>query len=311
MKKITLLLFSLITITFYGQSYTVTSFNNTYTYLVSPQLLTTTVWDDPDFVIAPDFPVIINGNAYDTLLLNDLGCTIYGIKNGTMYDIVNPSLIDVIDRGYDAEVSQSNISMKTDGFIGNRILKIQWQNVGSYGEYDMGGNSMSINFQLWFYEQGSYIEVRYGNSNVTDVSMFYEDETGVGVAILEDNYSSGDNNVYLTGSTGFPSVTVQGSYLTGTPQAGQVYRFTPSMSIGVNENSVKNLVVYPNPCRESLHVNGVLEKYEIYDAQGRLVKIDVVNAQKIINVADLKKGVYIMIGINSDGENTRISFVKE
>lgn len=313
MKKI-ILLFTLISTAYYGQNYSVTSFTNSYTdILPGAQMITNGVWDDPDIVIETDFPIMINGNSYDTLQINDLGCTVSGFKNGSGFqDAVNPSRVDVIDRGYDANVSQSSISITTSGFIGNRILKLQWKNVSSYGDYDNGGNAMSTNFQLWFYEQGGYIEVRYGLSNISDANIFYEGFTGVGVLIMDSQFGSSTNDVFLSGSTGFPAVTNQNSYMTGTPQAGQVYRFTPSMSIGVNESFSGDLKIFPNPCKNFLNISNITQgEYKVVDLNGRVVLSGVFEEVNQLDVSDLVRGVYLITITGLENQLQRQTFIKE
>jgi hypothetical protein len=308
-----LIVLSFVSSALIGQNYLLSSFTSAYSDLVGPQVLTTTEWDDPDFLIIPGFPISINGNSYDSLFLNNLGCTIMGIKNGNELDEIDPVLMDVIDRGYDTGASQSSISTKIEGLTGNRILKIQWKNVGSYEEYDLGGNSMSINFQLWLYEQGGFIEVRYGSSNVTDVSVFYEYESGAGVTISEDNYGTGINNVYLMGNTSYPGITNQYSHMTGTPQSGQVYRLSPKASVSINKNETGKLAAYPNPCYDILYIKNSIdiEEYVIYDVKGRQVQSGSLIYQKTINVAFLSKGVYLISAIKINGDNLRFTFIKE
>ena len=312
MKK-ALILFSLVSAISYGQNYSVSSFSNTYSDLLSPQILTTTVWDDPTLFVVSNFPVSINGNGYDTLMIDGLGCTISGV-NGVISnrDGIDPSGIDIIDRGYDAGVSQSNISYDIDGFIGNRILKIQWKNVGSYGEYDVGGNSMSINFQLWFYEQGKYIEVRYGSSNVSDANVFLEGEIGVGVAIVDDINNLSPNDSFLTGITTFPSITNVYSRMNGIPQNGQVYRFAPTLSIGVDELNADKVAIFPNPCADKLNFTAEkIQEYAIYHIDGKLIKEGVIASSNTLDISDVSKGNYLLVLTNIEGEIFHSKFIKE
>lgn len=312
MKSITLL-FSIFTTSLIAQNYTVSSFVGGYSDLSNPQVLTNTVWDDPELIIAAGFDVKLNGVSFDSLLISDLGCTVTGLENGVeIGGAINPSLTDIIDRGYDAGVTQSSITYTTDGFVGNRILKIQWKNVGSYGEYDLDGNSMYINFQLWMYEQGDYIEVRYGASSISDANVFYEGESGVGVVIASSLFGSSPNDVYLTGSTNFPSQVSSFSYMTGTPQNGQIYRFSPSLSIGVDENSNRSLNVFPNPCRDVLNIkNAESGELKVFDINGRVVVAQQINAMEQIEVSDLVSGSYLVVFEDASHQVFRQTFIKE
>lgn len=173
-------------------------------------------------------------------------------------------------------------------------------------------NSMSINFQLWFYEQGNYIEARYGTSNVTDANVFYESETGAGFTVLDDLYNASPNDVYLTGTTSFPSIISVYGRMSGTPANGQVYRLTPSMSVGVAENVLNTISLYPNPCQDILNFTNIdAQNYALYSVEGKLIISEPMLGAKSINVADMPKGNYLLILTNHEGENFHHTFIKE
>ena len=62
--------------------------------------------------------------------------------------------------------------------------------------------------------------------------------------------------------------------------------------------SVNNqLIVYPNPCRDRLQIEGVEEgeKISIYNLQGQLVRQNVgCKVQNYLPIEDLSSGVYIL-----------------
>lgn len=65
---------------------------------------------------------------------------------------------------------------------------------------------------------------------------------------------------------------------------------------GVEEGEVAKLTVYPNPARESFHIQGIetKSKVHIYNALGELVKTANVNANQEIGVGELSAGLYLV-----------------
>ncbi|MFM8317688.1 MAG: T9SS type A sorting domain-containing protein, partial [Bacteroidota bacterium] len=61
-----------------------------------------------------------------------------------------------------------------------------------------------------------------------------------------------------------------------------------------NLNSVNKLVsIYPNPSNGIFTINGSVERYEIFDASGRLVISDVANGSNVnLDMRNHAEGVY-------------------
>ena len=77
---------------------------------------------------------------------------------------------------------------------------------------------------------------------------------------------------------------------------------------GVGENELANLMVYPNPARESIRILGIEanSQIEIYNSLGELVKVMSVNPEQEIGIRDLASGLYLI-----RCGNATMRFVKE
>jgi PKD repeat protein len=77
--------------------------------------------------------------------------------------------------------------------------------------------------------------------------------------------------------------------------------------LGVNENTVAKLSVYPNPANDNITIDKLIgnENIQLSTFEGRVVN-QVINgdAQKVtMNVNDLPNGVYIMTVIGNNGRS--------
>jgi hypothetical protein len=62
-------------------------------------------------------------------------------------------------------------------------------------------------------------------------------------------------------------------------------------NVGLDEDNMNLLSVYPNPAKDMLHINGVdNEMVSVYDDSGRLVMQEICNGQLDIN--NLESGLY-------------------
>src|SRR5690606_39196445 len=63
---------------------------------------------------------------------------------------------DIVDGDFIEDLPSSEISYTTEGAVGNRIAKIQYQHVAFYEEVisPEAAAESRMDFQLWFYENG-------------------------------------------------------------------------------------------------------------------------------------------------------------
>ena len=284
--------------------YTFTQLTASYVPLVNPISLTAGVtWDDPSLPISTTFPVVINGVTLDIVGIEGLGATIVGgaLSNPNTIYLAAPFEADVIDRGYDSSISLSPISYKIEGPTGSRILKIEWKEVGSYGEYDLTGGILTnfISFQAWIYEGTNVIEYRYGANTITNSPLFYDGETGPYIGFATETGANLTSNL-LSGPVANPTLVLTEQAVIGTPANGTVYRFTPVGGTGssvAEQHLRQTLTVFPNPASDILQLqlkNQVAEaQVQLYDLSGREVKrIQLTEMQTTLDISDLAAGMY-------------------
>ena len=292
----------------YGQNfYNFTTSQSAYTDLVAPTSLNNgQVWDFDEFgPVSIPFPFSIHGQAINQFLFSDDDFVFLTPnadleeETGVFYCSVSGAYIQ--DRTFSA-TSTSAISYKTEGQAGDRILKLEVKNAGLEDAESSGFDEdhFYLNFQVWLYERGNVIEYRYGNHNITDLEVLY-DEVYVGLYNMPYIF-------VLTGSTAQPDYlefNLENNppdddfypILDAFPTSGTVYRFAPASTAGVNTFSKNAFTIFPNPTQADLHIvkTDGTAAYEVYSILGSKVlsgTIDTTNST--INVANLDKGVYLI-----------------
>ncbi|VXC33367.1 conserved exported hypothetical protein [Flavobacterium sp. 9AF] len=304
-----LLLVSLVN----AQNYTFTSFTENYNALINPISLNNgQLWDDPEFNIILPYNINVNGVVFNTIIVSD--SYIYNDTTSDIKQIVSPFGNDLIDRGDNVGNSLSPLSYIIEGSVGNRITKIEFNNCGSYTDNNL---SMYVNFQIWIYETSNVIEFRYGNSSITDSSIFYDGLTGGSTGITSIDFSTDDlSNVHLlSGNASNPTLTYANTieFINGTPAANTVYRFTPTSSLNTNSFDKNFVDLFPNPVKETLYFTAKeathISSVEIYNMLGQII-LSVPNTITSIDVSELEKGNYFL-KVNTEKGSTTTKFVKE
>lgn len=292
----------------YGQDfYNFTTSQATYADLAAPTSLTNgEVWDYDEFgPIAIPFAFSINGQAVNRFLFDDdnfLFLTPNADLNeytGLFYSYVSGAYIQ--DRTVSTGSSSSSINYKTEGEAGNRIFKLEVKNAGleEATYFDYSEDQFYVSFQIWLYESDNAIEYRYGNHNVTDLALLY-DEVLVGfdsdetVSVLDGDSAQ---PTYVEFSIDNPPGDEFAPTLNAFPATGTVYRFAPASTAGVKAFSKNAFVLYPNPAEANLHIiktNGEAN-YEVYTLLGsKVLSGTVTAANTVINVENLNKGIYLV-----------------
>ncbi len=91
----------------------------------------------------------------------------------------------------------------------------------------------------------------------------------------------------------------------------QVYKNFPALNISDN-NSFKNLLVFPNPTQNKLIIHSAIHDFEsvsITDINGRIVMDFVDTNSKEIDVSNLKAGMYFITITSSEGKISK-KFIK-
>ena len=224
--------------------------------------------------------------------------------------------------------SQSPINYKVDGEDGNRILKIEWINAGFYEEVVVDGtNNISVNFQLWIYEEDNAIEFHYGNSNIPDITYF------IGAILfpfnrtvsVEGNFVDVQNQtIFLTdghiimGNPENPSLSRTTGRLQSFPSEGTVYRLEKSGINSLNHLPHASFDLYPNPSSGVLNLKFNLQhntdiKLMVYDAYGRLCEQTIIEPHqefKELNFNHLNSGVYQVLLLDENGNTSSKKWIK-
>ena len=76
---------------------------------------------------------------------------------------------------------------------------------------------------------------------------------------------------------------------------------------GTEENDATDLVIYPNPVKDMLHVTcDNLQQYEVFSLDGKLVKsMQTRNDEDVIDLSNLGSGIYLIRITTDKGVATR------
>ncbi len=319
-----LLISFLLGFTLWGnaQTYELSITNEPYNDLVGSTSLNGNItWDDPQFNI----PIGFDFN-YFTKTLNEIVISEWG-SGGTLTEPTNgaensslfvPYGADLIDRGYDFMIDEpsvgslSSISYLTEGSEGNRILKIEWNNVGFYDDLETNlVSSYFTNFQLWLYEGSNQIEIRFGENFIDDLEVTFEGETGTLIGLFEDidfdteeltgeayTLSGPPESASLTAITNVDSDL---TFLNGVIPPGTVYRLTKSIETSTSDELAENLSLstFPNPVSNQLEIRMNNSEHQIntisiVNLTGQIIKKMDSNNQTSIDFSALNSGIYLL-----------------
>lgn len=323
-----------LTFTAQSQSYNFSVTTSTYANLTgSTSLNNGYTWDDPQYAIPIGFTFQYFNTAMDVIYIGyGLGAFLASDTSETgIYPIITPFGADIVDRAFDINSQEpttgalSDISYKTEGVAGSRILKIEWKNVGFYGELAVDGISTDFtNFQLWLYEGTNAIEIHWGPALYSQPFFDFEDQTGPIVILFSgfdfDAEEVVGESLVLSGNGASPAMESISSvadvpFLNGTAPNGAVYVFS-STAIGTEETDniiSSTLSISPNPAKDfiTVSINGeqsAVKEMRIVDLNGKLLQT-VTGYRNSISVAGLIPGTYFMQITTAGGTATR-KFVK-
>jgi hypothetical protein len=323
MKKL-LLMPAFLLFTLFANAQSVYNFeteNSTYQNLTgSTSLNNGAVWDDPGYTIPLGFSFEFGTYSFSTIYI--LEWSVGGVLSSNPVDggivpLFVPIGQDLIDLGYSSGVSQSNISYKTEGVAGSRILKIEWNNVGFFED---STESDFMNFQLWLYEGTNTVEFRYGPSAINNPSESFEGETGPQVSLITsfniDTQQLADRGYFVSGNPANPTIITLNpgdpivlSYLQGMIPNGTVYRFL-RQPLAVEDFSQNDFQIYPNPASDYLNVKMQSSNYNssIYNSLGQ--KVNVSLSENRIDISNLSNGIYY-IKIETETGSATKKFIKQ
>ncbi len=280
-------------------------------------------WDDPEYIIPIGFEFDFFDISINELYFYGLGAALTNtFAPAGIFPLLVPFGSDIIDRAYDMDIyeptpeSLSNISYKLEGLEGSRILKIEWNNVGFYYEYEENEESNDFaNFQFWLYEGSNNFEIHFGESSINYPALSFDEESGPLVVFepeldeFEDVLS--ENAMVLNGDPASPNfsvgpIDIEDAYLDGMVPNGTIYRFIKSTSSTRNQIAPNiSMKVFPNPAVD-------LMNFSIIDVAMEISSLAIVSmsGQEIFNIAFpsspidisfLHPGIYIIEFYTKDG----------
>ena len=129
------------------------------------------------------------------------------------------------------------------------------------------------------------------------------------------NYSAGiddvmDGNITMNGGTIYFAVTPYFSGMSGTYLL-QIH-INRNGGFGVDDDFATNLILYPNPVKDILHVRcDNIQQYDIFSVEGKLIKSSQTNNNENgIDCSDLGSGIYMVRITTNKGVVTR-KIIKE
>lgn len=287
--------------------YAFSTYNESYTPLgESTDLLGDELWDDPEVFIPIGFDFTLFGNTTDELLLLPPGAQVVtDIIKGSVTDLMMPYFADVMNA--DTLEVVSPILYSLEGEPGDLIFKLQWTNVGFFGEFSESETFFNTtNFQIWLYENGNVVEYRYGDNTIKspDVVHFFGTPAcliGNGVSLDGNSWAglwavAGDpaNPNLVAVPSGFQDFTEE-HLLNAEPPSGTVYRFG-ELPTGITEEKKEDIVLWPNPATDAIRIlANSNQQFWVFDQLGKeVLNGKLMNQNSTIDLSNLNAGTYIV-----------------
>lgn len=289
------------------------------------QALVDDVWDDPDLFIPIGFSFEFFNRSIQELSLRS-NFNVITLSENTINNTFSLFLLfgsDLVDRGLADSIHLSPITRKLEGNVGSRVMTVEWENAGFFGELLSNGTTNDfVNFQMKLYEASGDIVYHFGPNSVTMPALAYSGLAGTAIAIAEDYDGDFDvvngEIIMLSGDPSDPDVNTdyKNYTLSATIPENTVYRFSREPVGTVDPKVVRaENYFYPNPTTGNLNVNSSIEgnitfPLSVYAHDGRLVKL--LEAATSYDLNDLTSGLYeIRFETNGKMAGQRIFLIED
>jgi Secretion system C-terminal sorting domain len=279
------------------------------------------VWDDPFYITSTGFEVTLFDVVTNTLGIISPGSQVINLNeaNPDTVQVLMPYMADIMNANDSTAVSP--ISYQLEGPPGNAVYKLEWKNVGFYGEWNASYSYFNTtNFQLWIYQNSGVIEFRYGPNTIKSGSLLHFFGTGP-LVLLGENVAfdgSGWQGLWaLGGDPQNPTISAIPSgqqplpeqCLSGEPQSGTVYRFAPIVASNTELQPELQLRAWPSPTTDYLTISiKPNTSYSIYDIAGKLmVTRTATDFSERLDIRSWPAGQYCIKGSNT----STIRFIKQ
>ncbi|MEO8590866.1 MAG: hypothetical protein ABI432_15930 [Flavobacteriales bacterium] len=196
--------------------------------------------------------------------------------------------------------ASSRYSYRLFGNTGNHILAVQYKNLRM--STGLAGNSM--NMQIWYYQNTGMIEVRYGPRTENLANGFTLDRgPKIGIYSSPVDMSGCLEKVWLSGSPLLPEVSYEANYnfpgLNGVPPEGTIYRYVPTFTISISENTTSaHGRIRNDPATDRLFVTmpeASRSMLLVQDMAGRTLQTQLATTgENEIDISGLASGTYLL-----------------
>jgi sulfur transfer complex TusBCD TusB component (DsrH family) len=189
----------------------------------------------------------------------------------------------------------SEFSFKLDNVEGEKVLKLQWKNMG----LEFGNEDEFVNYQVWLYESGM-IDVRFGPMNVSELSLG-EGQPVIGLLHMNEDFSVILEEAYMRGTIDFP-IFDYGAIgpFSSIPDSSLMFRFTPaeaSVAYANASESAKTGVIVS----DLLNLPDGIKSVEIYNTLGIKLYEQNVSGRSEIDLNTIPAGMHYVRYTNADG----------
>ncbi len=247
-------------------------------------------WDSSLYTKRLNFPFYALGFNLDTFQLVD------GYISSADGNFSVGNFSDLVDKSFGStNGAKSPISLHRFGTTPNRIVMIQWANHGFYGDFDLRGQCTdSGSMQMWIYETGNKIELRFGKNYINDFTSTMADYTLMGYVIVDGvSYTGmvleGNPNRPTTNTTDLNASTGLLAY----PPSGKRYTWVFDATSSLKKPAQKaGLKIWYS--QGLLYMKGnETGTYELYDGAGKCVEKGIAQNRSAVGQT-VKPGLYLL-----------------
>ena len=241
-----------------------------------------------------------------------------------IFPFLVPTTTQLQNRGAVTGTNPSQVFFETSGDVGSQVFMLEYRNFGFANEFFLSPptQDMFTNMQIWIYEATGCIEFRYGESNITDEELIFDEDEGSAAGLFRalGSQLSGDTvlyGIFTMGDAQNPSSfegentdEVDGSSAIGFPEDGVVYSFCPETAVSTTDlNSSLKWEVYPNPTLDFLKIKvdeNITGNFQIVAMNGQTIHtgiMDLNNNQ--VDVSNLSSGIYMLTLTTENGIATK------
>ena len=290
---------------FAQEKYVFEASSQAYENLKDPIVLNDSNYPDfyDELMVEVDFPIFYFGKKMYSILVKNRGEVVFGNLEERIE--LFPVRLKI--------KSNSKISYKVEGTpdCGNRILKIEYQNMGF--KCDLA-NYYFVNVQLWIYENTGIIEIHFGesldNPEIYDVAenncngdFYYGSRLRFNSNLSAMPYDNPDQPKFFQGDL----LDLGHAGIGAIPSPGTLYRFDPEIY------SDSDFEIHPNPARLFTHISRPINcgdfQVKVFDTRGQfLFQKEFTYPSQFLDTSDLIPGIYF---VQVWYEEKRKSFVKK